>query len=68
MDIRASNKTSQAHHAPRSRYRPACAVLLLMSLTIRPGIAAPADDVRATFDHLLPPKTLMTSRRWNRRC
>jgi Domain of unknown function (DUF4440) len=53
MDIRAGNKTSQAHDAVGSRYRPACAVLLLMSLTISPGAAAPADDVRTAFDQFV---------------
>src|SRR6266702_2662428 len=53
MRIRANCKTGQKHSSRLARPGIACATLLLISLMINSVVAAPEDEVRATFDRFV---------------
>jgi ketosteroid isomerase-like protein len=53
MNIRATSKTRQATRDRVPGYCIACVALMLISLTIKPAIAAPEDEVRSAFDHFI---------------
>jgi ketosteroid isomerase-like protein len=53
MYIGANTRTSQAHHGRVAKYLIACVTLVLISVMLKSAVAAPEDEVRATFDRFV---------------
>jgi hypothetical protein len=53
MNVRANSKTARGQDVRVAIYWIACVMLMLISLATRTAIAAPEDEVRATFERFV---------------